>query len=158
MGPHFCCMKTYFNPQQNSRFHNLIESLTCLIKSELQTQSRGWKMEQETSGFNLHSRGSVGKAGVIPPNCFLCESTTKLFCNHVVTFLPLLSLARNLQQCCNTFRVNKKSVSLPYAFFFFLICWNLGRNAIFMRFLFCVVVINISLRLHSNAFRPDVYS
>lgn len=35
---------------------------------------------------------------------------------------------------------------------------NLGRNALFMRFLFCVVVTHFSLSPHSNAFRPGVYT
>lgn len=46
-----------------------------LIKCELQTQSRGWKMERETSDFSLLNCGPLGKTGVIPPS--VCYAKVK---------------------------------------------------------------------------------
>lgn len=49
--PAFIVAKPYLNQQQNSRFHNLLESLVYLIKCELQTQNRvgRWNVEHQVS-------------------------------------------------------------------------------------------------------------
>ena len=85
---------------------------------------------------------------------FLMQKKNKTLLPLLSTFLPLLGSARNLERC-NIVRRNKKSVSLPYTFF--QCCWNLGRNSIFMRFLFAVIA-NLNLSPHSNAFRPGAYT
>ena len=109
-------------------------------------------MERETSGFSLLSCGPLGKTEIIPPSVSYAKVKQHSWATMFSPFFLFWILPAILNKVVMLLG-EIKSISLPYAFFF-PVCKNLGRTAISMRFLFCVVVTDINFRFHANASRP----
>ena len=109
-------------------------------------------MERGTSGFSLLSCGPLGKTEIIPPSVSYAKVKQHSWATMFSPFFLFWILSEILNKVVILLG-EIKSISLPYAFFF-PICKNLGRTAISMRFLSCVVVTDINFRFHSNASRP----